>query len=316
MSSLNDTKSNYWQKDINNRSAAVFSDTGEVGPLLASPEIDYLNMPEITTKPKAFNNFEQLVDIKINDEFHDSNAFITPIGESSPAIISEPVPITEKTTLADESTPLDKEPSFTSAHEADENVKPIADALETDQATKSISINLLNLHAASRTTLDKPSYSASNSNVAPVQAKEAQSKLPFSEGAVMAANTSALPEENIPSLVDNYTNVENIASSNDFLLAGLGNHAEIASVENKAHQPSRMDSDKRMQASLTITSTISEGVYDSEWALYKLEQDKIQTQMQKRITQLEKSLRTATLFSLIAALLSGVALIAAVSGLV
>ena len=295
MSSLNDTKSNDWQKSITNRSAVIFSDEDVVGQLLASQEIDYLNMPEITTKPQAFNNFEQLVDIRINDNLPDPSAFAAPIDELPTADRSEPVPCIEKTKL-DGLPPTSGAEDASNVCGADKNASPISSASETGQGSKPISINLLDFHVAnSRTAVDKPG------NIGSLRT---------------FTGNPELPVENTSSLVDNYTSVENIASDNDFLLPGVAEPTQITPVESKAHQTVRTDSDKPILVSVTSDSSTNETGLDSALALYKAEQEKSQLQMQNRITQLEKSLRIATLFSLVAALLSGVALIAAVSGLV
>jgi hypothetical protein len=157
---------------------------------------------------------------------------------------------------------------------------------------------------------------------APVTKQSGPLSLPISNDkydksviSTLAAANHTNSVENKSSLVDNYTNAEKVAISSDFILNNFIANNPVAQTENIAPQPQRSDSDKRIQTSVTITSTINETVHDFEWTLFRTEQDKINAQYNKRITELERTLRKAMLFSLVAALLAGLSLIAVVSGL-
>jgi hypothetical protein len=119
-----------------------------------------------------------------------------------------------------------------------------------------------------------------------------------------------------PSLVENHTKVQKNTPSNDFIFDSFSNNTPIAQAEKTAPQPQRSDLGKRIQTPLIIMPSTHESVHDPEWALFKAEQEKIHAQFKKRIVQLEKSIRTAVLISILAGILAGVSLIAAVSGLV
>jgi hypothetical protein len=119
-----------------------------------------------------------------------------------------------------------------------------------------------------------------------------------------------------PSLVQNNTKVEKISLNKKYILNNVVVKNPLVQTENTAPQPQCTDADKRIQTSATFTSTVNETLHDSEWILFKAEQDNINTQHKKRIAALENSLRKAMLFSLVAALLAGLSLIAVVSGLV
>lgn len=121
--------------------------------------------------------------------------------------------------------------------------------------------------------------------------------------------------EIVPSLVQDHAKVQKISLHNDAVFDHFKVNQPLTHEENKAPQPQNSVSDKQIQTSVTITSTVSETVHNSEWTVFKAEQDAINTQYKKRILELEKTLRKAMLFSLLAALVAGISLIAAVSGL-
>jgi hypothetical protein len=119
-----------------------------------------------------------------------------------------------------------------------------------------------------------------------------------------------------PSLVQNNTKVEKISLNKKYILNNVVVKNPLVPTENTAPQPQRTDADKHIQTSVNFTSIANDTLHDSEWILFKAEQDNINTQHKNRIAALEKSLRKAMLFSLVAALLAGLSLIAVVSGLV
>ncbi|SJM92597.1 hypothetical protein CRENPOLYSF2_2780009 [Crenothrix polyspora] len=119
-----------------------------------------------------------------------------------------------------------------------------------------------------------------------------------------------------PSLVQNNTKVEKISLNKKYILNNVIVKNPLVPTENTAPQPQCTDADKPIQTLVNLTSTVNDTLHDSEWILFKAEQDNINTQHKKRIAALENSLRKAMLFSLVAALLAGLSLIAVVSGLV
>ncbi|WP_394751869.1 hypothetical protein [Crenothrix sp.] len=120
----------------------------------------------------------------------------------------------------------------------------------------------------------------------------------------------------ISSLVQNNTKVEKISSNKEYIPNNVTVKNLLVETEDTLPQLQPADDDNGSPTSVTIRSTANETLHDSEWILFKTEQDNINSQHKKRIVALENSLRKALLFSLVAALLAGLSLIAAVSGLV
>jgi hypothetical protein len=293
MSSLHDTKAKYWQHDLDTDFTVVIPDEDRIDRLLLNSANDHYDMPEISTKPQSFNSYEHFVDIKTVDEFHDSSLFIEPLVDSPVivdiTVVNEDKRLMEALPAAEFNNPVTINTSSV-----------VTQAIDTPTLTESLSKAIPQpIISSTESALHRDNPSSDSAITQPVETRE-------------HTDTS----ENISSLVDNHTNVENVTANPDFLLNNFIAKNQMSDMDTTAPQPVRTELDKRIQTSVTFTSTINETVHDSEWALFKIEQQTVQAQLTQRITQLEKSLRTALFFSLIAAILAGVSLIAAVSGLV
>ncbi|SJM91542.1 hypothetical protein [Crenothrix polyspora] len=335
MSSLKDKKSHFWNTGIDTDHIVTLEGADSINRLLAHSDFDSLDMPEITTQFSAFNSHEALLDIKTIDDFHDSTLFMDTLVEKIPhfpveiiAVIDEPQkPIILKnsdTALANTDnnsiiTALSRSDTIisvansagypdTSVMLADVTIAATAipTALDNITVAPSASVIVSADTIVQSTNIQKPmsAYQAHQPFNSPREVDKYDK--PVSEA--LSADVFACPTENISSLADNHTPVEKVADD----AAILNNFV----TQTALHQATRSDFDKHIQTSVTFTSTINETVHNSEWALFKAEQEKSHAHLKKRITQLEKSIRTAVLFSILAGILAGVSLIAAVSGLV
>ncbi len=310
MSSLNDTKSKYWKNGIDTKLAAILSDEDTIDRLLVNTDFDTLDMPEITTKPHLFNGNEPLVDITIVDDFNDSTLFMETLVEKTSPTTVEPITIADAMNEA-KPVPVTKQSEPLSLpisnDKYDKSVIPVLGAAELKNPVETTVL----IDGTKEVILHTPA-ATENEPFTSLVRDDNHDKSVIS---TLAAADHTNSVENKSSLVDNHTNVEKVAISSDFILNNFIANNPVAQTENIAPQPQRSDSDKRIQTSVTITSTINETVHDFEWTLFRTEQDKINAQYNKRITELERTLRKAMLFSLVAALLAGLSLIAVVSGL-
>jgi hypothetical protein len=335
MSSLKDKKSHFWNTGIDTDHIVTLEGADSINRLLAHSDFDSLDMPEITTQFSAFNSQEALLDIKTIDDFHDSTLFMDTLVEKTPhfpveiiAVIDEPQkPIILKnsdTALAN----TDNNSIITALSRSDTIISVANSAGYPDTsvmladvtiAATAIPTALDNITVAPSAPVTMPADTVlRNDSTQPISAYQAHQpfnsprevdKYDKSVSEALSADVFACPTENISSLADNHTPVEKVADDAALILNNFVTQTAL-------HQATRSDFDKHIQTSVTFTSTINETVHNSEWALFKAEQEKSHAHLKKRITQLEKSIRTAVLFSILAGILAGVSLIAAVSGLV
>lgn len=139
------------------------------------------------------------------------------------------------------------------------------------------------------------------------------------------STTSCKPIRTLSSLAQNNTKSEKVFITDRFIVRNFITAKPENPAEQKPNLPlTQVNNSKNTSASTAVPQKIAEpprtlqddvnaSISNAEWQRYKTEQDKIAIQQKKRILILENNLKKAVLFSHIALILAGIALITVVS---